>query len=73
MKSIEHVFDVTTVTNKQHHDNIQMNDIGRIQILLQKNIVADKFDDAIHTGAFILIDEVNNYTVAAGMIREGLI
>ena len=73
VKSIEHVFDVTTVTNKQHHDNIQMNDIGRIQILLQKNIVADKFDDAIHTGAFILIDEVNNYTVAAGMIREGLI
>ena len=71
IKSIDHVFDVSTVTNMQHHDLIQMNDIGRIQIHLQKNIVADKFDDSLSTGAFILIDEVSNHTVAAGMIREG--
>ena len=50
-----------------------MNDIGRIQIHLQKNIVADQFDDSINTGAFILIDEVNNHTVAAGMIRAGAV
>jgi sulfate adenylyltransferase subunit 1 (EFTu-like GTPase family) len=25
----------------------------------------------LSTGAFILIDEVSNHTVAAGMIREG--
>ena len=73
VKSVEHVFDVTTVTNKQHHEHIQMNDIGRIQIHLQKNIVADQFDDSINTGAFILIDEVNNHTVAAGMIRAGVV
>jgi len=71
IKSIDHVFDVSTVTNMQHQDLIQMNDIGRIQIHLQKNIVADKFDDSLSTGAFILIDEVSNHTVAAGMIREG--
>jgi sulfate adenylyltransferase subunit 1 len=70
IKSIEHVFDVSTVTNKQHQAVIQMNDIGRIQIHLQKDIVADKFDDSLNTGAFILIDEVSNHTVAAGMIRK---
>jgi len=71
IKSIDHVFDVSTVTNMQHQDLIQMNDIGRIQIHLQKNIVADKFNESLSTGAFILIDEVSNHTVAAGMIREG--
>jgi len=70
IKSIDHVFDVSTVTNKQHQENIQMNDIGRVQIHLQKNIVADVFDVSVHTGAFILIDEVSNHTVAAGMIRQ---
>jgi len=71
IKSIDHVFDVSTVTNMQHQELIQMNDIGRIQIHMQKNIVADKFEDSLSTGAFILIDEVSNHTVAAGMIREG--
>jgi len=71
IKSIDHVFDVSTVTNMQHQELIQMNDIGRIQIHLQKNIVADKFDDSLSTGAFVLIDEVSNHTVAAGMIRNG--
>jgi len=70
IKSIDHVFDVSTVTNMQHQELIQMNDIGRIQIHLQKNSGADKFDDSLSTGAFILIDEVSNHTVAAGMIRE---
>jgi sulfate adenylyltransferase subunit 1 len=72
IKSIDHVFDVNTVTNKQHQQSIGMNDIGRIQIHLQKNIVADCFDDSVNTGAFILIDEVSNHTVAAGMIREAM-
>ena len=71
IKSIDHVFDVSKVTNMQHQEPIQMNDIGCIQIHLQKNIVADKFNDSLSTGAFILIDEVSNHTVAAGMIREG--
>ena len=70
IKSIDHVFDVSTVTNKQHQENIHMNDIGRVQIHLQKNIVADAFDTSVSTGAFILIDEVSNHTVAAGMIRQ---
>jgi sulfate adenylyltransferase subunit 1 len=70
IKAIEHVFDVQTVTNQSNKDVIEMNDIGRIQIHLQKSIVADAFDTLHATGAFILIDEVTNHTVAAGMIRE---
>jgi sulfate adenylyltransferase subunit 1 len=70
IKSIEHVFDVSTVTNLQKNDVIKMNDIGRIQIHLQKNIVADEFNQLTATGAFVLIDPTSNQTVAAGMIRN---
>jgi sulfate adenylyltransferase subunit 1 len=70
IKSIEHIFDVLTVTNQSNKETIEMNDIGRIQIALQKNIVADEFNTLAATGAFILIDEVTNHTVGAGMIRS---
>ena len=47
-----------------------MNEIGRVDLVLQKPIVADRFDQAASTGAFVLIDEATNHTVAAGMLRE---
>ena len=70
IESIDHVFDVSTVTNLQKNQVIQMNDIGRIRLHLQKSIVADHFDQATATGAFILIDPISHHTVAAGMIRQ---
>ena len=49
---------------------LNMNEIGRVDLVLQKPIVADRFDQAASTGAFVLIDEATNHTVAAGMLRE---
>jgi sulfate adenylyltransferase subunit 1 len=69
VKAIEHIFDIQTVTNQATKQTIEMNDIGRIELHLQKTIVADTFESLPATGAFILIDEVTNHTVAAGMIR----
>ena len=46
-----------------------MNDIGRIGLALGAPVIADRYDDNRATGSFILIDEVSNNTVAAGMIR----
>jgi sulfate adenylyltransferase subunit 1 len=51
---------------------LSANEIGRVDFILQKPIVADLFDQSQRTGTFILIDEATNHTVAAGMIREAV-
>lgn len=45
-----------------------MNDIARIGIKVQQPLVIDAYTQNRGTGCFILIDEVSNNTVAAGMI-----
>ena len=70
VKVIERVLDVETLSHGTDPHALRMNDIGRLQLTLQKPIVCDAFDDLAATGAFVLIDETSNHTVAAGMIRE---
>jgi sulfate adenylyltransferase subunit 1 (EFTu-like GTPase family) len=45
-----------------------MNDIVIAQLALQQPIASDPYQANRATGAFILIDEVTNQTVAAGLI-----
>lgn len=49
-------------------DILSMNDIARIGIKVQQPLVIDAYTQNRGTGCFILIDEVSNNTVAAGMI-----
>jgi len=70
VKNIVQVLDVQTLSHATDIHALQMNEIGRVELALQKPIVADHFDDAPSTGAFVLIDEATNHTVAAGMVRE---
>ncbi len=49
-------------------DALHMNDIGRIQFKTREALSADDYSVNRSTGAFILIDEASNRTVAAGMI-----
>ncbi len=72
IKGIERVLDVQTLSHATETHPLKMNDIGRLQLTLQKPIVCDPFDELSATGAFVLIDEATNHTVAAGMIREVL-
>jgi sulfate adenylyltransferase subunit 1 len=46
-----------------------MNDIVRAKLALQSPLFADPYDALRGTGAFILIDEATNRTVAAGMVQ----
>jgi sulfate adenylyltransferase subunit 1 (EFTu-like GTPase family) len=46
-----------------------MNDIVRVAFALQQPIFVDRYSANRVTGAFILIDEASNQTVAAGMIE----
>ena len=72
VKNIEQVLDVQTLSHASDVHALSTNEIGRVDFILQKPIVADLFDQSQRTGAFILIDEATNHTVAAGMIREAV-
>ena len=72
VKLIQRVLDVETLSHASDIHALTANEIGRVDFILQKPIVADLFDQSARTGAFILIDEATNHTVAAGMIREAV-
>jgi len=48
---------------------LRLNDIAHVRVRLGGEIAADPYVRCHATGAFILIDEATNDTVAAGMIR----
>jgi sulfate adenylyltransferase subunit 1 len=69
VERIEHLWNVTTQARDGAPSTLNMNDIGRIALVLGEPIHADRYADNPATGSFILIDETTNNTVAAGMIR----
>ncbi|MGZ4353062.1 MAG: sulfate adenylyltransferase subunit 1 [Gaiellaceae bacterium] len=64
------VVDIATLTDLERPERLELNDIGRVALRLAEPIAADPYADNRTTGAFVLIDEATNETVAAGMIRE---
>ena len=47
---------------------LNLNDIGRIKVHTSAPLIADSYKSNRTTGSFVLIDELTNATVAAGMI-----
>ena len=70
VKRINRVLDIKTLSHGVDAATLAMNAIGRVELSLQKPIVADTFEQSVATGAFVLIDEATHHTVAAGMIRQ---
>jgi len=58
--------------NTLHRDldarELQLNEIGRVQLRVTRPLFVDTYQSNRQTGAFILVDEATNKTVAAGMI-----
>lgn len=48
--------------------SFSLNDIGRIKVRTSAPLIADSYKSNRITGSFVLIDELSNATVAAGMI-----
>jgi sulfate adenylyltransferase subunit 1 len=65
---IEHRVDVNTSQLVGGLNSLQMNDIARVGIKGQQPLVIDSYARNRATGSFIIIDEVTNNTVGAGMI-----
>ncbi len=70
VKDIEQVLDIHTLSQGFGASTIKTNEIGRINLILQKPIAADLYDESSATGSFVLIDDATKHTVAAGMIRH---
>jgi len=60
--------DIHTLEREAFSEPLKMNDIVIAQLALQQPIASDPYQANRATGAFILIDEVTNQTVAAGLI-----
>jgi bifunctional enzyme CysN/CysC len=61
--------DVNTLHRSQQ-DCLRLNEIGRCVVTLSKPVAFDAYNRNRLTGAFIVIDRVNNNTVGAGMILD---
>jgi len=66
--SIDYV-QVPSTLEKKPADSLQMNDIAHVKIKTAKLLAVDKFADNPSNGAFILVDEYSNNTVAVGFVR----
>ncbi len=52
--------------------SLELNEIARVQIRLDKKLPFEPYDECPSLGAFVLVDRYSNATVAAGMIRYEL-
>ena len=62
------VVDIHTLEDQPAPAQLELNDIARVRLRLSEPLAVDPYAENRTTGAFILIDEVTNDTVGAGMI-----
>ena len=62
------VVDIHTLEDEDAPERLELNDIARVRLRLSEPLAVDAYAENRATGAFILIDEATNDTVAAGMI-----
>ena len=68
VSELDYRLDVNTLHRVEDADSLSLNDIGRVRLRSRTPLMFDPYRDNRRTGSFILIDEVTNRTVAAGMI-----
>ena len=68
IRTISSRVNIHTLERDAFNNRLAMNDIVYAQLAVQQPIASDPYQQNRSTGAFILIDEVSNQTVAAGLI-----
>jgi sulfate adenylyltransferase subunit 1 len=59
-------WDAVTLTNSEA-EHLFENDIGVVELRVSEPVALDAYESSPHTGSFLLVDDVNGATVAAGM------
>lgn len=68
VKGIAYRIDVNSGHREEGPAEIRLNEIARVQLRVTQPLFVDPYQANRQTGAFILVDEATNKTVAAGMI-----
>mgnify|MGYP001826543623 FL=1 len=69
VKDLAYRLDINTLHRDEEATDLRLNEIGRITFRTQQPLFFDEYRRNRETGSFILVDEVSNATVAAGMIN----
>jgi len=72
VSEIVHRLDINTGELIEDAKELGLNALGRIKLRTTFPIVYDPYSQNRTTGSFILVDETNNATVAAGMLLPGI-
>ena len=67
ISNVRNRVDVNTL-EESPANTLELNEIGRCEITLERSVVADDYRSHHGTGSFIIVDRLTNATVAAGMI-----
>lgn len=67
--TLRYQIDVNTM-HSSPAPTLELNQIGRVNVVLNQPICFDRYRTNKNTGAFIVIDRITNVTVAAGMIID---
>jgi len=68
VKDVSYMLDINTLHRNEEAGELKLNEIGRVKLRTQTPLFFDEYRRNRDTGSFILIDEVSNVTVGAGMI-----
>ena len=68
IKALNYKVDINSLHRIENIEQLEMNDIGRIQIRTSKPLFYDSYRKNRQTGSIIIIDEQTNETIGAGMI-----
>ena len=68
--SIHSVLDISTLEQVSSAVELKLNDIGKISFKLASPVAFDSFSKNQNLGSFIIIDEINNNTLGAGIILD---
>jgi bifunctional enzyme CysN/CysC len=68
VEEIVSVTDIGTLAEHAGAEKLELNDIAVVRLRLSEPLAVDPYLQSRETGAFILVDEATNDTVAAGMV-----
>ena len=68
VREIQYRIDVNTLHRDEKPESLKLNEIGRVSLRSTQPLFFDDYRRNRNTGSFILMDEVTNATVAAGII-----
>jgi len=68
VESIVGKYDLNSLNPIAFSEELQLNDLGVVKIRLSQELPLDRYVDLPRTGSFLLVNQFNGATIAAGMI-----